>query len=107
MSSNESSAPRAVPQALESVRCFAGHTFTRRGLAGAFAYALVAAVTVFGCTRTAAATQGTEASLLVEGYGAGRSTGPLANPGFLEAFGSAGAARPAHGSLSLAEAAPR
>jgi hypothetical protein len=107
MSSNESSAPRANPQALESVRCFGGQRFTERSVASAVAYVLVAAVTVFGCTRTAAATQGAEASLLVEGYGAARSGEAAARPGFLEAFASSGGARTGHGGIDVAEAASR
>lgn len=107
MSSNESSAPRAIPQALESVRCFGGQRFTERRVAGALAYALVAAVTIFGCTRTAAATQGAEASLLVEGYGAARTGESGARLGFLEAFASSGGAPAGHGGLDVAEAASR
>jgi hypothetical protein len=87
MSSNGSSALPAKPLAPASLRCFDGRSFTAQRLLTTAAYLALAAFTTFGCTRTAAMTQGTEASLLVAGFEASRAGGVDATAGLFEGAG--------------------
>lgn len=84
MSSLQSSGSTAETLARESVRCFDRQPFSRERALATAGYLTLAALTIFGCTRTAAVTQGTEASLLVAGFEASRMQGFDAASGLFE-----------------------